>query len=1118
MGTLTARVLVVALLFLTSSHALLAQGQNIFFVPPTYPERGPSVTADFNGDGKPDVVSGDGTVLLGNGDGTFTVGTKLSVAGQLIAVGDFNGDGKPDVLIISSTFLNVFLGNGDGTFQAAVSQNIGTGLVSVAVADLNGDGKADVLGVISGTAVLVLLGKGNGTFAPGVLYPVLSNSGNLLTTGDFNGDGKVDIAFAGNSGTSAPGSVGVLLGNGDGTFQTAIISPGVNGPGGLVAKDFNGDGKLDLAVSDGTTNETFILLGNGNGTFQPPASPLPASGVLASADLNGDGKLDLIVVGTPFATIFLGKGDGTFAFTDSYLDNQFGGAGINVLIGDFNGDGKPDLALDNSLLFGNGDGSFQGIPGVAINVNMGLGASVAGDFNGDGHPDIAIITGNNANLLFILLNDGTGKFSVAHSYTLPLSPTSLAVADLNHDGKLDLLFTTAPVNQPLNLNVMLGNGGGTFAPSTVAIQGVPGLITQAQIADFNGDHIPDLAFPGVTVYLGKGDGTFSPPANYFAGTPGDASLVTADFNKDGVVDIAVRSAGLAVLLGKGDGTFQPVTFSNTEVSSLLGAADLNRDGNVDLIVVNNSSGDYQVLLGNGDGTFDALADTGLTAESLIGIADLRGDGKLDLVVDSTCRSAACAGQPGPGLQVFLGNGDGTFGVPVLVLGDTLGLFVGPSALLADFNGDKRSDIATTVEALSGASGIATLLNLSGPPAPNFLISTSVLSPATVAPGSSVTSAVTVTAIGGFNGAVALSCNGLPSGATCGFAPASLANGFGTSTLTISTAASTPLGTYPVFIVGTSSAISDQRVVELTVATSPGATTAALDPEVLTFAQQASGTSSTAQTVILSNTGNAQLTISVSITGTNPGDFKQTNTCGASVVAGANCQISVTFAPVGMGVRSAAISVSDNATGSPQMVALRGTEQDFSMAPSGAASATVTPGQTANYTLSLTPAVGFNQSVTLTCSGAPSGSTCTVTPSMISLSGTSAVTATVGVTTMAASAGWIPLVGTDGLRGFRDRLGPAMFALLGMLLGVSLWLWRWERGLGWVKAFTLAVLVFLGMTLTSCGGGSSSGRSGGDGGGGNAGTPAGSYTIIVSGSFASGSTTLTHTTSLTLVVQ
>jgi len=778
------RALFTALLlffFFSSAHA---QSQNLFFQPPSFPCNGAITSADFNQDGKPDLACADGTILLGKGDGTFATGPSLNVTGTLIATGDFNHDGKADLLVASfgSTTLSVFLGKGDGTFQPAVSTNIGASLVSIVVADLNGDAKPDVVGIVSGTAVLVLLGRGDGTFAGGVTYPVLTNSVNIATVGDFNGDGKPDIAIAAESGTSSPGPVGVLLGIGDGTFQPAITSTGVSSPVAIVAGDFNGDGKLDLAISDSATGETFTLLGAGNGSFQTPSAPVPAAGVLAVADLNADGKLDLVIGGNPFVQVFLGNGDGTFANKDSYLAGEILGV-QSIVIADFNLDAKPDVATANTILLGNGDGSFQGNAAISFgNNNSSLGSAVAGDFNRDGSADIAVISSNQS-AVNILLNDGTAKFSLAHTYSLAMPAVFIVAADLNQDGKLDLLLTlTDAVTHVSNLSVMLGNGDGSFAPPAVAIQAIPGVVTSAGVADFNGDHIPDLAVGGLTIYLGKGDGTFTSPSTYFGGA-GPTSLVTGDFNNDGIIDVAdTSSAGVGILLGKADGTFRPATFFDPQITRLLAAASLTGNRKLDLVASIN--GNLQVLLGNGDGTFAVLPATNQPVGQFATVADVNGDGKFDLVT-------------GHGVQVLLGNGDGTFGNAIEILpfgnaGHVGGRGVAASFLLvADFNGDKRPDVAFDVFAATApptpaTAGLVTLLNITQPQPPDFSISASALSPATVTAGASATSTITVTPAGAFSSNVAFSCMGLPANATCGFAPSSFTNGSGTSILTLTT--------------------------------------------------------------------------------------------------------------------------------------------------------------------------------------------------------------------------------------------------------------------------------------------------------------------------------------------
>jgi FG-GAP-like repeat len=594
-----------------------AQTQNLFFQPPTYPGNGQLFTGDLNQDGKADLIFADGTVLLGNGDGTFkTVGpwnTNAPTGANLSALADFNGDGKLDLLLrddITCCLLSVMLGNGDGTFQPPITtSNLGTSFNPVFALDINGDGKADLIGLGAG-GLWVFLGKRDGTFAaPGTLYPTSSQG---LTLGDFNEDGKPDILLASSpvDGTT-PGSIQVLLGNGDGSFQTAITSTGVPQQGALVVGDVNGDGKLDLLVNSatspsGSSGHIYTLLGNGDGSFEAPVSSgsLTADDIpMLLGDLNGDGKLDLIFSDNPFTVVALGNGDGTFTAKHTYF------AGGQMATADFNGDSKSDIAVGNQILIGNGDGSFKDNPASLVGFTTLLSALTA-DFNGDGYPDIAAVSDISTKAVYIMLNDGTGQFSVAHTYTFPEQPFFISTGDLNGDGKPDLVTITAdPITSLWSLNTLFGNGDGSFSPPIVyptTVSGYPP--SPIAIADFNGDHRADVALldlsSNLIVLLSNGDGTFGAALSAFAGAR-PSSLVVGDFNNDGNEDVADASdAGLGILLGKGDGTFQSAVFPNSATTQVLTAADLNGDGNLDLIT--GSSGGIQVFLGNGDGTFTAL--------------------------------------------------------------------------------------------------------------------------------------------------------------------------------------------------------------------------------------------------------------------------------------------------------------------------------------------------------------------------------------------------------------------------------------------------------------------------------------------------------------------------------
>jgi uncharacterized protein (TIGR03437 family) len=321
---------------------------------------GSVAVGDFNGDGRPDLAiananSNNVTVLLGNGAGGFTAAAGSPFpAGQMpmfVAVGDFNGDGRPDLAIANHDgHVTVLLGNGSGGFTAAAGSPFAAGAwpASIAVADFNADGNLDLaIANANSNNVTVLLGNGSGGFtaAPGSPFPAGSGP-QSVAVGDFNGDGKPDLAIANGTG----GNVTVLLGNGAGGFTAAAGSPFAagSGPQSVAVGDFNGDGKPDIAIANGNSNNVTVLLGNGAGRFTAaPGSPFPADTPrsIAAADFNRDGKPDLAITNwSGTVTVLLGDGTGGFAAAPGSpypagLDPE------SVAVGDFNGDGKPDLAM-----------------------------------------------------------------------------------------------------------------------------------------------------------------------------------------------------------------------------------------------------------------------------------------------------------------------------------------------------------------------------------------------------------------------------------------------------------------------------------------------------------------------------------------------------------------------------------------------------------------------------------------------------------------------------------------------------------------------------------------------------------------------------------------------------
>jgi hypothetical protein len=542
---------------------------------------------------------------------------------------------------------------------------------------------------------------------------------------------------------------------------------------------------------------------------------------------------------------------------------------------------------------------------------------LTGDFNHDGLLDVASLSAAPA-VVAVLLGNGNGTFQAPVDYSVgtTLNPSGFAMGDFNGDGNLDFAIVAENAITPGIVTIMLGNADGTFQPPlpSIPVNGAPACIATA---DVNGDGRLDLvvgyqyADDGfLSVLLGNGDGTFGLATDYAAGKY-TTSLLLADFNKDGIVDIATVDqfgSDASVLLGNGDGTFGlPSVFYNQFPLGITGA-DFNGDGLMDIAVSSSFGG--TIMLGNGNGTFrqgSGFSSGGNDTTQSVTVGDFNADGKLDVALPSTTGSVAVA----------FGNGDGTFQSPiVLPLAGNHTIPVPTWVATGDFNQDGHLDLAVAdSNGMPGAVSVLLQSTLQVTPTiirlPNTVVGATSHA-ATVKllnfGGSTVSlGTISVTGAEAAEFPISTGCGStLASGQTCMVTVPFSPTAAGSQSATLSIPNATLGLTQSVSLSGEGTVVS-------------------LSPAGLNFGSVTVGQTSAPLTATLTNAGTTSLTITnIIINGSNPGDFAETNNCGASLGAGSSCTISITFTPAAGGSRSGRLFVYDNSTGSPQIVALAGT--------------------------------------------------------------------------------------------------------------------------------------------------------------------------------------------------
>ncbi|WP_439622718.1 FG-GAP-like repeat-containing protein [Gemmata sp.] len=730
--------------------------------------------ADVNGDGKLDLIVANSitngvSVLLNTtapGAAALTFAPRrvfaVGAGPAAVAVADVNGDGRPDIVTANtgSNTVSVLLNTtAPGALTPAFARHAafatGAAPVAVAAADVNGDGRVDVVVANRGSnSVSVLLN----TTRPGAARPAFGRQTALATgavpvavaVGDVTGDGRADVVVA-NRGSN---SVSVLVnatapGAAAPAFAAQKASPAGMAPVAVALADLNGDGALDVAVANRGSGTVSVLLNrpaSGKSKVEFAARRAFATGAqpssVAAADVNGDGRPDLLVanLGSGTASVLVNAtapGAGTPAFS-GHQPARAGTAPSGVAAADFNGDGKLDLVAANSTANtasvlinatphpGAADGGVPAFNAAAtFPTRVEPSSLLSLDVNGDGKPDL-IVTNKGSNTVSVLMNTtapgaAVPTFAPQRTFATGLQPFAVAAADVNGDGRLDLVVANVASNSVTVLlnTTPVGAAVPTFAPQ----QAFPvGLGPEAVLApDVNGDGRPDL------VVANNGEGTLSvlinttapgaagvsyTPHRTFATGTHPASLAWADVNGDGRGDVVaanMSSNTVSVLLNSTPrGSTLPVlgpqrTFATGVNPAWVSAADVTGDGRPDLLVANRGSNTVSVLVNTsapGGAPGFAPHQVFATGSNPVAVSalDVNGDGKLDLVVPNYGSN---------NVSVLL-NTTAAGGGPSFAAQEPFAAGANPVAVsILDVNGDGRRDV---VVANRGANTVSVLMN------------------------------------------------------------------------------------------------------------------------------------------------------------------------------------------------------------------------------------------------------------------------------------------------------------------------------------------------------------------------------------------------------------------------